>query len=310
MPTPLRVFVFDRRGRRRSRPNRCQSLEDCPPKLPHRRYKPGRGALLAREVRDCAESKQSTIAWLHLPRFCSCYRFSAQVPGRIVSSPSCTGRRYRVQQTKRCMEHRSSQRANRFLGPAWRGERIWLASLLIVLSRGIPSSLPRCPGSRRQVLARAERPFISVVSPPVAAELFVAGSSTSKPFYLCASLSPDRHLHFLFGFIYYDRRRFGRDWPAMRNVARGILAEHPFGRSKLGADTNGGVDVNLHPTEDLGCDAFRQPRSVSVRSRDLVCSTSQASSFEKLMMSSFGYAVQIDNNPVIKRFIIPYLYRP
>jgi hypothetical protein len=115
MPTPLRVFAFDRRGRRRSRPDRCQSLEDCPPKLPHRRYKPGRGALLAREVRDCAESKQSTIAWLHLPRFCSCYRFSAQVPGRIVSSPSCTDRRYRVQQAKRCMEHRSSQRANRFL---------------------------------------------------------------------------------------------------------------------------------------------------------------------------------------------------
>jgi hypothetical protein len=96
----------------------------------------------------------------------------------------------------------------------------------------------------------------------------------------------------------------------MRNVARGILAEQPFGRSKQGADTNGGVDVNLHPTEDLGCDAFRQPRFVSVRSRDHACSTSQASSFEKLMMSSFEHAVQIDNDPVIKRFIIQYLYRP
>jgi hypothetical protein len=89
----------------------------------------------------------------------------------------------------------------------------------------------------------------------------------------------------------------------MRNVARGILAEQPFGRSKLGADTNGSVDVNLHPTEDLGCDAFRQPRSVSIGSRDLILQLLEHREADELMMNSFGYAVQIDNNPVIKRFI-------
>lgn len=193
------------------------------------------------------------------------------------------------------------------LGPAWRGERIWLASFLIVLSRGIPSSLPR-PGSRRQVLARAQRPFISVVSPPVAGRAFrppPRNRSTSALHYLPIAIC----IPYLTSIIRIEvdsaetcqrcETSLEESW---RNNPLAVQSWEPI--------PTGASYVNLHPTEDPGCDAFRQPRSVSVRSRDLACSTSLASSFEKLMMSSFEYAVQIDNNPVIKRFIIHYLYRP